>query len=52
MTIPEAAHLVIQAGAMGKNTIRAYRSDYNDYAKLCLKYDCEPLNEDPEQMHL
>ena len=38
-------------GAMAKNTIRAYRSDYNDYAKWCLKYDCEPLNEDPEQMH-
>jgi len=38
-------------GAMAKNTIRAYRSDYNDYAKWCLKQSLEPLNENPEQLY-
>ena len=38
-------------GAMAKNTIRAYRSDYNDYAKWCLKQGVEPLNEEPQQMY-
>lgn len=34
-------------GAMAKNTIRAYRSDYNDYAKWCLEQGVETLNETP-----
>ncbi len=38
-------------GALAKNTIRAYRSDYNDYAKWCLKQGVEPLNENPQQMY-
>jgi site-specific recombinase XerD len=38
-------------GAMAKNTIRAYRSDYNDYAKWCLEQGVEPLNENPQQMY-
>ncbi|WP_010180006.1 tyrosine-type recombinase/integrase [Glaciecola sp. HTCC2999] len=38
-------------GAMAKNTIRAYRSDYNDYAKWCLREGVEPLNEKPQQMY-
>ena len=38
-------------GAMAKNTILAYRSDYNDYAKWCLKQGLEPLNENPEQLY-
>jgi site-specific recombinase XerD len=39
-------------GAMAKNTIRAYRSDYNDYAKWCIKYNVDPLNENHDQMYL
>jgi site-specific recombinase XerD len=38
-------------GAMAKNTIRAYRSDYNDYAKWCLKQGIKPLDENPQQMY-
>ena len=39
-------------GAMAKNTIRAYRSDYNDYAKWCLREGVEPLNENPQHMYV
>ena len=37
-------------GAFAKNTIRAYRSDYEDFAHWCQNYEIEPLNHEPSDM--
>ena len=37
-------------GALAENTLRAYRSDYADFAKWCSLHGVEPLNHEPDTM--
>ena len=37
-------------GALAENTLRAYRSDYADFARWCSCHDAEPLNHEPDIM--
>ena len=39
-------------GAFAKNTIRAYRSDYQDFANWCQNHEIVPLKHKPEDMVL
>ena len=37
-------------GALSKNTLRAYRSDYTHFTKWCQKQEVEPLAHEPTGM--